>query len=199
MPPSLGDTWSAQNLNKIDHIVVVMMENRAFDHVLGYRAQLPGAQNADGLTTDLMDFLKANGYPIGQLNQSEILPNVLGLKTKFPISVGHQSADVAQQLSAQLTTSSGRTILSPKGFVDNFKATAPITSEDVLGYYVDDDLAFTRFLADNYAYCERSFCSHPGPTLPNRMYSLSGDLQCDRTGEAIIDNNNGDNSCCLAR
>jgi hypothetical protein len=46
-PPSLGDTWAAGNLmNKIDHIVVVMMENRAFDHVLGYRATLPNAQGA---------------------------------------------------------------------------------------------------------------------------------------------------------
>ena len=195
MPHSLGDTWSAQNLNKIDHIVMVMMENRSFDHVLGYRAQLPGAQHADGLTTDLTAFLESQHFPIPKLNQSGIVPNALGFKTKFPISVGHHLTDVTQQLSEQLTDSSGRTIISPKGFVDNFtpRASAPITPEDVLGYYVGDDLPFTRFLADNYAYCERFFSSHPGPTLPNRMFWLSGDVQYDRTGEAILDNNNGDN------
>src|SRR5262249_41434230 len=194
-PRSLGDTWSALNLNKIDHIVMVMMENRAFDHVLGYRAQLAGAQNSDGLTTELMAFLESQGYPIPQLNQSGIVPDALGFKTKFPTSVGHHLADVAQQLSERLTDSSGRTISSPKGFVDNFapRASPPITPEDVLGYYLGDDLPFTRYLADNYAYCERFFCSHPGPTLPNRMYWLSGDVQYERTGEAILDNNNGDN------
>ena len=34
-PLTLGDTWAADNLAKIDHIVVVMMENRSYDHVLG--------------------------------------------------------------------------------------------------------------------------------------------------------------------
>src|SRR5262249_23385015 len=48
------------------------------------------------------------------------------------------------------------------------------------------------FLAENYAYCEKYFCSHPGPTMPNRMFSLSGDVQYDRTGEAILNNNLGD-------
>ncbi len=210
MPHSLGDTWSAQNLNKIDHIVMVMMENRSFDHVLGYRAQLPGAQHADGLTAELMAFLASAppdgpGFPIPALNQSGIVPNAHGCKTKFPLSVGHHLAAVTQQLSERLTDSSGRAIVSPKGFVDNFTPRVPqpdpskpkpwdsIMPEDVLGYYVGDDLPFTKFLADNYAYCERFFSSHPGPTMPNRMYWLSGDVQYDRTGEAILDNNNGDN------
>ena len=43
-PRHMGDTWTAENLAKIDHIVTVMMENRSFDHVLGYRAALPGAR-----------------------------------------------------------------------------------------------------------------------------------------------------------
>lgn len=194
MPRSLGDTWSAQNLNKIDHIVMVMMENRSFDHVLGYRAQLSGAQD-DGLTADLMTFLGSQGYPIPKLNQSGIVPNELGFKTKFPISVGHHLADVAQQLSERIADSSGRMISSPKGFVDNFtpRASGAITPNDVLGYYEGPDLLFTRFLAENYCYCERFFCSHPGPTLPNRMFWLSGDVQYERTGEAILDNNNSDN------
>ena len=63
----------------------------------------------------------------------------------------------------------------------------------MLGFYEGSDLRFYEYLVGNYAYCERYFCSHPGPTLPNRMFSLSGDVQYDRTGEAILDNNDGDN------
>jgi phospholipase C len=70
---------------------------------------------------------------------------------------------------------------------------------DVLGYYEKNDaenvndLPVFAFLAEKYAYCDRYFCSHPGPTLPNRMYSLTGDVQYDRLGVPILDNNHGDN------
>jgi phospholipase C len=189
-PPSLGDTWAAGNLiNKIDHIFVVMMENRAFDHVLGYRA-------VDGLSTPLKDFLTANGFPINPLSQSAIQPNRANLKTRFPVSVGHAFADVAKQLSHQLQWPGHASINSPQGFVEDFTpriGSSGLGTDDVLGYYTDSDLAMYNFLAENYTHCERCFSSHPGPTLPNRMYSLGGDVQYDRVGEAILDNNDADN------
>jgi len=212
IPPNLGDTWSTQNLNKIDHIVVVMMENRSFDHVLGYRAQLPGGESSDGLTRELisfLEFLRRDGFPTGffirKLKYSSIQPNVVGLKTQFPLDVGHTVDDVITQLGEKVNLpTSGRAINNPKGFIDDFMkkldnfATnyghpSPLDPQDVLGYYDGDDLPFYKFLVENYAYCENYYCSHPGPTFPNRMFSLSGDLQYDRTGEAIINNNNGDN------
>src|SRR5262249_43717070 len=73
------------------------------------------------------------------------------------------------------------------------KVAGGLVVTDVLGTYDGSDLAFYRFLAENYAYCERYFSAHPGPTLPNRMYALGGDVQYDRVGEAILDNNNSDN------
>jgi phospholipase C len=191
-PRTMGDTWATGNLSKVDHIVVVMMENRSFDHVLGYRARLPNAENADGLTDELLDFLKSK-----KLSLSDIPRNYFNLTTKFPISVGHHLADVTQQLCTRATLPSGRAINGPDGFVSNFikqhTSLSPMGPDDVLGYYDQDDLAFFKFLAENYAYCEKYFCSHAGPTLPNRMFSLAGEVQYDRTGEAILDNNNGDN------
>ena len=189
-PPSLGDTWTANNLiNKIDHIFVVMMENRAFDHVLGYRAE-------NGLSNDLLGFLKLNGFPILPLSQSAIVPNRANLKTRFPVGVGHALADVAKQLSDKMQWPGHPSINSPQGFVDDFASrigSSGLNQDDVLGYYTDTDLPMYRFLAENHTYCERYFSSHPGPTLPNRMYSLGGDAQYDRVGEAILDNNNADN------
>jgi len=204
-PPSLGDTWKADNLAKIDHIVVVMMENRSFDHVLGYRAQLPGGENSDGLNTELTAFLESLGFPVRKFNQpqSKIIPNALGFKTKFPVSVGHELADVIEQLDKKIQMKSGRFINSPAGFISNFAPKAEaysrlhtdeiIVKEDVLGYYEANDLPFFKFLAENYAYCEKFYCSHPGPTLPNRTFSITGTLQYARTGEGIPDNNNSDN------
>ena len=220
-PSSLGDTWSAENLNKIQHIVVVMMENRSFDHVLGYRAQLPGHEDSDGLAHGLITSLESQvydgsrtelqgkNYEVRQLGSadSHIKPNAFGYKTKFPANVGHSTDDVEKQLAdPKVTLPSGRTVNNPKGFVEDFgskldavkpdpardKILEEVDALDVLGYYEANDLPFFNFLAENYAYCERYFSSHPGPTLPNRMYSLSGDLQYDRTGGAIVDNNDGD-------
>jgi phospholipase C len=205
VPPTLGDTWADANLSKIDHIVVVMMENRAFDHVLGYRAALPDTHGEDGLSEELIGFLwsgkepgteKQLGFLIRPLSESRIVPNAAGLKTRFPVQVGHKLANVETQLSHRLQLPDGRWINSPQGFVEDFASHighSGLETFDVLGYYTGADLPFYRFLAENYSYCERYFSAHPGPTLPNRMYSLAGDVQYDRTGEAILDNNNADN------
>jgi phospholipase C len=198
IPLTLGDTWKADNLSKIDHVVVVMMENRSYDHVLGYRATAAPAEGSNGLDLALTSLLAAQQFPVVQLRNSAIHPNSAGLKTKFSASVGHGFTDVAEQLSEILTGPDGQAINSPAGFMSNFSSRLvghedELRLSDVLGYYTGSDLPFFKYLADNYSYCDRFFCSHPGPTLPNRMYSLTGDLQHDRTGETIIENYPDDN------
>lgn len=196
-PPTLGDTWKADNLSKIAHVVVVMMENRSYDHVLGYRA-LDG-DGSDGLTGALIDKINAAAAPnrIRNLNEAAFASNALGLKTRLPRGVGHELKDVAQQLAGRVEGATGQ-INDPKGFVDNFRSRVGsnpggVKEEDVLGYYGADQLKFFAYLARHYTYLDRYYCSHPGPTLPNRMYSLTGDVQYDRLGVPILDNNEGDN------
>jgi phospholipase C len=194
-PPTLGNTWAAENLtSKIDHIVLVMMENRSFDHVLGYIAKSPGTAS-DGLTDELTNFLRDQGHFVRKLKSSNIELNGVGLRTKFPVHVGHFFDDVTEQLSEKIVMPSGRSINNPSGFKRNFtdRVRDPLVVDDVLGYYEADDLAFFKFLTDNYAWCEQFYSSHPGPTLPNRFLSLTGNVQYDRTGEAILDNNKGEN------
>ena len=220
-PPLLGDTWKAGNLAKIDHVVVVMMENRSYDHVLGYRAAL--GDGADGLTPEMIAAIETadqevrppdttapieggggGPFDVRKLKEAGFAKNALvpGLMTRLPVSVGHAFRDVQQQLSRRAPGPNGRTINSPRGFVENFAPRLKqqpgdtphgVVAKDVLGFYDNEDLSFFGFLAEHYAYCDRYFCSHPGPTLPNRMYSLTGDLQYDRYGFPILDNNNSDN------
>jgi phospholipase C len=201
-PLTLGDTWRAVNLSaKIDHIVVVMMENRSYDHVLGYRARPPFSDGADGLTDEMIAAIQAapgGPFTVRALREAGFPPNALGLMTRLPKGVGHEVHDVAQQLSARAAGPGGRTINSPRGFVDNFVPRLGldpqgVVSNDVLGFYDQHDLPFSAYLAEHYAYSDRFYCSHPGPTLPNRMYSLTGDVQHDRYGFPILDNNTGDN------
>lgn len=205
-PTTLGDTWSADNLARnIDHIVVVMMENRSYDHVLGYRAQAPFSDGANGLTLEMIEKIeKAKGGPfkVRKLSTAEFDANDIGLRTRLPVQVGHDLDDVKKQLEFQTDGLENKKINSPKGFVDNFKPKLVqkpneephrVVVDDVLGFYDNIDLPFLGYLADNYSYCDRYYCSHPGPTLPNRMYSLTGDVQRDRYGFPILENNNSDN------
>ena len=211
LPRTLGDTWAADNLKaKIDHIVVIMMENRSYDHVLGYRARAPINDDADGLTDGLISVIEGSGegHHVRPLRNAAFEPNVLGLRTRLPKGVGHELDDVRQQLSGTIEGPGGKRVNDPKGFVDNFRdkklhgkteGEDGCIPDDVLGYYEKveaedvDDLPIYAYLAEDYAYCDRYFCSHPGPTLPNRMYSLTGDVQYDRLGVPILDNNHGDN------
>ena len=205
--PLIGNTWAADNLNsKVDHIVVVMMENRSYDHVLGYRARRPYSDGADGLTEAMVNKIEAapNGrFVVRPMRDAGFDGNPFGLKTRLPKGVGHETHDVEQQLHAQTTGPDGYGVInSPEGFTANFEpklALKPgdlphgVVPNDVLGFYEPSDLPFYGYLAENYAYCDRYYCSHPGPTLPNRMFSLTGDLQHDRYGFPILDNNTGDN------
>jgi phospholipase C len=210
-PKELKNTWKSPLLtedpNKIKHIVVLMMENRSFDHVLGYLSlerpfdtHLPliagsgntqHASNAinpnvNGLTNKIKETFSDADNKIQHLKFAKFPANKAGLKTQIPFGVGHEVDDVTQQIANN----------TMKGFVDNFKhyhsngfgngqGTEP---QDVLGYYTQEELAMYKYLADEYTICDNYFSSHPGPTLPNRMYSLCGDLQKDRNGEPKLDN-----------
>ena len=120
------------------------------------------------------------------------------MKTRLPKNVGHEVDDVREQLAARAAGPDNRQINSPKGFVENFlprlgSDPQGVVANDVLGFYDGTELPLFAYLADHYAYCDRYYCSHPGPTLPNRMYSLTGDVQYDRFGVPILENNSGDN------
>ncbi len=197
-PQDLGDTWAVPNIaNKIRHIVVVMMENRSYDHILGSIALDPHAQASDGLNPELLALIASQGFSLPQLNRLvEIPPNEYGRRTQFLGHPGHDSADVAMQLSGQLRLMAGSHRNSPSGFIENVrkKLSAGLAGrpDAVVGYYEPWDLPFFQFLTENYSFCDQFYCSHPGPTLPNRMFSLTGDVQYDRNGEAILDNNSSD-------
>ncbi|HEX3248346.1 MAG TPA: alkaline phosphatase family protein [Pyrinomonadaceae bacterium] len=200
-PPLLEDTWRADNLHKVKHIVVVMMENRSYDHVLGYRARRDINDGADGLTDEMIATIEAapdGNFDVRALRNAGFPKNEIGKMTRLPLKVGHELDDVEQQLRSRADGPGDGQINSPKGFVENFKPrlepdSQGVVANDVLGFYDEKDLPFFAFLAENYAYCDRYYSSHPGPTLPNRMYSLTGDLQHDRFGFPIPDTNNSDN------
>jgi phospholipase C len=134
---------SARNL-PIDTFVVLMMENRSFDHYLGW---LPGA---DGRQAGLQ-FTN----PRGQTLSTHHLD--------FFQSCGFEDPDHSWQ--------GGRTELDG-GRMDGFlRSESDVFS---IGYYEKADIPFLPHVAQAFTTFDRFFCSLLGPTYPNREYMHAG-------------------------
>jgi phospholipase C len=157
---------AAENLEKIDHILVLMLENRSFDHMLGHLS-LPvgeggsGRTDVDGLTGPATNYNDYEGepYPIEPFNEQALT------KAQDPC---HSGACVAEQMEDEMG-----------GFVANYMSTRDHDADgpepgDPMLYQTRDNVPVFEFLADEFAICDRWFCSVPGSTWPNRIASLAG-------------------------
>lgn len=155
------------SLTQIEHIVVLMLENRSFDHMLGYLSH----PSEGRLRTDV-DGLKGNEtnvYTDNQGNQITVKSQRIG----SPIMNGDPCHEW-ECVDEQLNNNNG-------GFVKNYfrKVSKP---ESIMHYYNAADVPVFDHLAREYTICDRWFCSLPGPTQPNRAYALAG------TSDSLKDN-----------
>ncbi|HEY2141334.1 MAG TPA: alkaline phosphatase family protein [Solirubrobacteraceae bacterium] len=178
VPATPPDTVAAPNdaiaarLEQIEHVVVVMLENRSFDHMLGYLSLAPdqggkGRPNIDGLKGPAANFNTYEGtpYPIHHLDQTAFKG-----EAEDP---DHAGGSVDEQLAG-----------GGQGFVSNFARISKERAEKlkvqapepglVMGYYNADDLPVYDHLAAEYCVVDRWFSSVPGATWPNRLYSIAG-------------------------
>jgi phospholipase C len=152
MPPRHDPT--VDNLARIDHIVVLMLENRSFDHMLGY-LKLEAGLPVDGLEASMSNHHRGKEYRVHHLQTTKLRPDQ---------DPGHRSADIREQLAD-----------GNAGFVANYAKTNQNDDPGlVMGYYNGADLPVYDHLAREYAVCDRWFCSVPGPTWPNRLYAMCG-------------------------
>jgi phospholipase C len=147
------------NLDKVDHVVVVMLENRSFDHLLGYLSLHGGRQDIDGLHPGLVNEHDGRTYPIHHL-----------ASTAVDVDPDHSSPAIDRQIAggdmSGFVASLART-LADDGVPDGDPAIA-------MGYYNGSDLPVYDHLAREFTVCNRWFSSVPGSTLPNRLYALAG-------------------------
>ena len=60
------------NLRKIDHIVVLMLENRSFDHMLGYLSLETGRTDVDGLKASMSNAYRGKKYKVRHLQRTAL-------------------------------------------------------------------------------------------------------------------------------
>ncbi|HVU61291.1 MAG TPA: alkaline phosphatase family protein [Mycobacteriales bacterium] len=166
-PISLDSVTSVAGRSPIEHVVVVMMENRSFDHFMGW---LPGANGIgvgpDGKVVDAeryesFRFIDRSGkahriYHNTQLN-----------------ACGEADQDHGYT-GGRIQWNRGRM----NGFVQD-----PENTTLSLSYYLADQRQFSSPLAMHYTTCDNYFCSYLGPTWPNRFFQHSA--QTDRQNDTV--------------
>jgi phospholipase C len=139
----------------IEHIIVLMMENRSFDHFLGW---LPGADGRQrGLT-----YFDSTGTPH---DTHRLSPDFQGC--------GHPDPDHSYE---------GGRIEFNNGACDGWLR-AGGNDEYAIGYYTKQDLPFFADAAKRWAVCDRYFSAIMAPTFPNRIYQHAA--QTDRLTNSL--------------
>ena len=133
----------------IDHIVVLMMENRSFDHMFGALSLLEG-RLVDGLTG-------RESNPAG--NGDAVAVFALG-----NVNVETDPSHSWDGSRAQWNQGAN------DGFVTSFAGEGAPDPAQIMGYYDRARLPASYALADSYALCDRWFASVMGPTWPNRFH-----------------------------
>jgi phospholipase C len=150
-------------LDNLKHIVVLMMENRSFDHILGF-AQNP-AWPIDGLAgTEPNANEDTTGEKVSVSNDA----NYAGDLTPDP---GHSGFDSLTHLYGDSSTP---VVQDPKmnGFVRSYegKTGNATDAHRIMKCFAPGKLPVLTRLAQQFCVCDRWFSSLPGPTFPNRAF-----------------------------
>ena len=152
----------AGSLSKIEHVVVLMQENRSFDHYFG---TMPGVRGfADPTATKQVFYQPDADNPDGYL-----LP--------FHIDTFDSSAQALPSNShswgpQHQSWNNG----AMNGFVSAHLAADGVAGQYTMAYFERQDIPFHWALADAFTVCDGYHCSMLGPTWPNRLYLMTGQV-----------------------
>ncbi|AZP11804.1 alkaline phosphatase family protein [Undibacterium parvum] len=161
----------ATHPDPIRHVIVLMLENRSFDHMLGDASKIyPDLEGIPQHGPRYQNTSSASKISYAQK------PNAMN---KIAIDMPHEYVDVMAQMGSSTVPPMG-------GFVDAYLSVAGVKEsnpgqvEQVMSYFplgataAKDSLPALHGLARNFLVCDHWFSSMPGPTWPNRFFVHSG-------------------------
>lgn len=157
-----------------EHIVILMQENRSFDHAFG---ALKGVRGF----LDQRAFVKQDGQSVffqKDNNGKYAAPARLDLKntkSTWMSSLPHSWSDQQKALNKRKYDQ----WLQFKASGNKDYKNIPLT----LGYYNREDLPFYYQLADAFTIFDQYFCSSLTGTTPNRLFHWSGSLREQQNGK----------------
>jgi phospholipase C len=148
---------STASSDPIKHVIVLMLENRSFDQMLGCLQEI--YPNLDGI---------APGQP-PRTNQADGVSYAQSPAASFvaPADPNHDYPHVVYQISK-----------GNSGFAQDFANCFPQSGQpdrqEVMNFHARGKLPALHTLAESFTICDHWFSSLPGPTWPNRLFVHSG-------------------------
>ncbi|TYC89165.1 phospholipase C, phosphocholine-specific [Novosphingobium sp. BW1] len=145
-------------LKDVEHVVILMQENRSFDHYFG---TLPGVRGfADPRPMPLRSGKSVFHQP--RPDGGAILP--------FRMNGQTTSGQLLKSLDHSWKGEGGQTSAEWADYASWIRRKGEMT----MGYFTREDVPFYHALADAFTVCDAYYCSLHGPTNPNRMYLFTG-------------------------
>ena len=176
--PTPGSTvWDAE------HVVILMQENRSFDHAFGSLQGVRGFDDPRAIKLPTGDPAWVQTDAAG----NSYAPYRLDIKNSKATWMGCLPHSWTDQVDAR---NGGRY----DGWLDAKRSGVGEYSELPLtmGFYTREDLPFYYALADAFTVCDQNFCSSLTGTTPNRLYLWSGKIRHDQRPESPAKVHNSD-------
>jgi phospholipase C len=155
-------------LERVEHIVVLMMENRSYDHMLGYLTLSGRRPELHGLKADMVNAYHDRSGKFPQYDGLEFgVHELLDTRMTKAQDPPHGGSSVDKQL-ANKNTGFVQTYMDERG------GPTEVHPGDVMGYHSDRHLPVYDHLIQKFCVCDRWFSSVAGSTFPNRLYSMAG-------------------------
>ena len=177
-------------LSSVDHIVVLMLENRSLDHMLGFLYSSSG--NVSPATGDPFEGLSGDE---SNPDQNGVAVPVSIIQASNPVAYYMPGADPGEGYAATNSQLFGNItapvppVATNQGFVQDYNYTLGwegpqkwsifpgTTANDIMGSFTPATLPVLSGLASGYAVCDHWFGSVPTETLPNRAFVCAGTSQ----------------------
>jgi phospholipase C len=181
---------AGNQLSAVQHIVQLMLENRSFDHMLGFlyadsNNVSPAGQPFEGLTGS-ESCPGTDGQPVPVFRIDPATPGAYFMPGADP---GEGYANTDSQLFGHTAGPAPGTTAACSGFVTNFAAAiaydqnnkrsvlAGTTASDIMGIFPPAALPVLSGLARGFAVCDHWYSSAPTETFPNRAFACAATSQ----------------------
>jgi phospholipase C len=164
--PSAGSSWK-----DAEHVVILMQENRSFDHMLGTLRGVRGYNDPRAIHLPNRDLVWLQSNSAGQ-TYAPFRLDIHRTKATWMDSLPHSWSN---QVNARNDGKYDQWLNVKRNSKPEY-ADMPLT----MGYHTREDLPFYYALSDAFTICDQNFCSALTGTNPNRLYFWTGTVRAEQ-------------------
>lgn len=182
LPPAIAralaiNPASGTSFYDAEHIVLLMQENRSFDHAFGTLQGVRGFNDPRAIMQPSRNKVWLQTNKDGQT----FAPFRLAIRDTKVTWMGCLPHGWTDQTDAYHNGKMDRWLDVKRSGFKEF-SDMPLT----MGHYTREDIPFYYALADAFTVCDQHFCSSLTGTNPNRLYFWSGNIREELAGKALV-------------